>query len=323
MRIPINHLEPNPFRNIKDYPINREKVESLKQSISQTSFWDNLLVRPKPEEKGNYQIAYGHHRLMALKELNIKEAELPVRDIDDATMIRIMANENLDSWKTAPAVVIETVRAVKEFLDGELAKCNNYEEFRSDKCIRPNFPEVDSEPAFRSIKAKGVGRDTILKFLGSPWKQWMVQEALSALEDSEKGKIDIEAVKVFDRLSQAREFRDAVKEHDIPKHRQKQLAQKIITEEIGRDHIKDYITDTVAVLKPTPKKKPEQPPDLNVRLEELVKLMAQVRTYLSRLTDYLQFAQRHLLYDFYSEIGGIKNLLEKIPEKNKLLEGRK
>jgi len=68
-----------------------------------------------------------------------------------------------------------TVRAVKEFLDGELAKCNNYEEFRSNKGIRPNFPEIDSETAFRSIKAKGTGQTTILKFLGPPWKQWMVQ----------------------------------------------------------------------------------------------------------------------------------------------------
>jgi hypothetical protein len=151
----------------------------------------------------------------------------------------------------------------------------------------------------------------------------MVQEALSTIEDSNKGKIDIEAIKTFDKLTQAREFRDAVKEHDIPKHRQKQLAQKIVTEEIGRDNIRNYIADTVAVLKPTPKKKPEEPPDLNVRLQELIKLMAQVRTYLSQLTDYLRFAQRHLLYDFYSEIGGIKNLLEKIPDKKRLLEGGK
>jgi hypothetical protein len=37
-------------------------------------------------------------------------------------MLKIMANENLDHWKTDHSMIIETVVAVREFLDRELVK---------------------------------------------------------------------------------------------------------------------------------------------------------------------------------------------------------
>ncbi|GAH85311.1 unnamed protein product [marine sediment metagenome] len=45
MKVKIKDLEPNPFRDMDHYPINPEKIESLKNSISQTGFWDNILAR--------------------------------------------------------------------------------------------------------------------------------------------------------------------------------------------------------------------------------------------------------------------------------------
>ena len=38
-----------------------------------------------------------------------------------------MSNENLDSWKTNTAVIIETVRVAKDYLDGELGKYESWE----------------------------------------------------------------------------------------------------------------------------------------------------------------------------------------------------
>ncbi len=34
MKIKVSDLEPNPFRKIKDYPIDKEKVEALKTSTA-------------------------------------------------------------------------------------------------------------------------------------------------------------------------------------------------------------------------------------------------------------------------------------------------
>ena len=84
-----------------------------------------------------------------------------------------MADENLDLHSTGPAVVIETVKATKQFLDDELAKSKSWG--TSNKIIKGLF---DSEKAFDTTKGMGAGQTTILKFLGGHWKQWMVQEAL-------------------------------------------------------------------------------------------------------------------------------------------------
>lgn len=132
MRVKINQLKPNPFRNIEKYPVDRMKVDALKASISETTFWDNIVARQK---NGFYEIAYGHHRLIALQELKIDEIDIPIKDIDNATMIRIMANENMEYWKYDLAVRVETVRAVRNFLNTELAKYDSWEDACANKSI--------------------------------------------------------------------------------------------------------------------------------------------------------------------------------------------
>lgn len=56
-----------------------EKVNSLVKSIKQTGFWDNILARKN--KAGKYEIAYGHHRLQALKKALGKSAvvDIPVK----------------------------------------------------------------------------------------------------------------------------------------------------------------------------------------------------------------------------------------------------
>jgi len=41
----------------------------------------------------------------------------------------------------------------------------------------------DSNSQFQEVKKSGVGRDTILKFLGGNWEAWMIQEALRFIDD--------------------------------------------------------------------------------------------------------------------------------------------
>jgi len=220
MKIAVKDLEPNPFRKMGQYPIDREKVEQLKTSIHETSFWDNILAR---KTDGHIQIAYGHHRLIALKELKIKEVDIPIRKIDDARMIQIMANENL-GWNTSPAVINETILITKEFLDSELAKADYVTSNSSIRCL------FGSKTAYTETKTKGVGQTTILKFLGKNWKQWMVKEALETLKDK---NVDREAVEILPTMYQGRKFRKAVKDYKIPKANQKKIAKKIVEDGVG------------------------------------------------------------------------------------------
>ncbi len=65
MRFQLKNIQPNPFRHVDRYPITKEKVEALRESIRTTGFWDNIVAR---EVNGKAEITYGHHRLVALRE---------------------------------------------------------------------------------------------------------------------------------------------------------------------------------------------------------------------------------------------------------------
>jgi len=62
----LKDVKPNPFRRTEKYPLIAGKVEFLKTSIENTDFWENIIGR---EVDGKLEIAYGHHRLEALKAL--------------------------------------------------------------------------------------------------------------------------------------------------------------------------------------------------------------------------------------------------------------
>lgn len=112
MKIPLNKILPNPYRDIDNYQIRDDKIDKLTKSITETSFWDNLLARPCPSRKGFYEIAFGHHRIKALKKLKYKTIDIPVKDLPNDQMLKMMANENMSEWDNNADLDRETVTAV-------------------------------------------------------------------------------------------------------------------------------------------------------------------------------------------------------------------
>jgi hypothetical protein len=113
-KVLIKNLKPNPFRRLGEYPIQRRKVDALKESIEATGFWPNINGRPGPA--GTVEIAYGHHRLAALRESYGEDhaVEIVVRDLSNDDMLRMMARENMEEWGSSAWVEMETVRATIE-----------------------------------------------------------------------------------------------------------------------------------------------------------------------------------------------------------------
>lgn len=259
MKVKVEQIKPNPFRRIDKYPINRDKVEALKTSINETDFWDNILARSSGKF---FEIAYGHHRLFALRELGVKEIEIPVKDIPDGKMIQIMANENLQDWQQSPAVINETVHAAMDYLNGELEKCASLD--MTDKFISHLFENAKS---FSNAKRDGVGRDSILKFLGGNWKQWMIQEALEILKPD--SKVDRKAFEKFPTLTQARVFKDTAKTLNVPKQEQRRIANIISKEGTGKRDIPARVASLTADLRKKQEpvfKEPQRP-----RLDDVVR----------------------------------------------------
>lgn len=121
MRFRVADIQPNPFRHMDRYPIRRDKVESLKESIRTTEFWDNIVARL--DSYGKPQIAYGHHRLVALREEYAPEIEIDliIRKLNDDQMLKIMARENMQEWGSSVTVEHETVRAtVEAYANGQI-----------------------------------------------------------------------------------------------------------------------------------------------------------------------------------------------------------
>jgi len=314
MELKVKDLKPNPFRRLNKYKINKAKVESLKISIKETSFWDNLLVRNK---NGVYEIAYGHHRLVALKELGIEIINVPVRELDDVAMIKIMANENMDDWKNVPAVYTETVLVAKEYLDGELAKYETWDEFRSNKSIRPIF---ESEPEFRSVKGKGVGQTTILKFLGGNWKQHIIQDALNTLKSDKEGTVSKKAIDLLPSAEHSKIFKTEVKKYDIPKSEQEGLAKTIARNEIGKRATPDFIeTHAKATGRIKPKEKELKPkekaPNIDEFVEKLIKELHEIDNKVYTLIGNTQHIESNKIKDtLLLKIKTVTNTFNKVKE---------
>jgi len=227
MKVQIKDLKPNPFRDMKNYPIDPKKISSLTNSINQTGFWDNILAR---RNNGKIEIAYGHHRLVVLKKLFKPDdyVDIPIRELDDSTMIRIMANENMSEWDTSVQIINETVKVTREFLfspeRGNLIKTKN---------PKARIDYHDSKEAFQ-----------ISEFLGGNWIERRVYLALDRLELYKKGELDKEASESLPTETATREFIRATKKVKITPEQQREVAKKIIErQDFSESGIKSALLD--------------------------------------------------------------------------------
>lgn len=187
MIIKVKDLRANPFRKLAQYTINPEKVKNLKISMEKTGFWDNVLVRECPTEKGVYEISYGHHRLTALQELEIEEIDAPVKDLSDNDMLRIMADENFEYGARDPKTVNETISAVKDHIEEHISEKNAVYEDLDDWCKElfegsAGFNHtVKSNLVGQNPNQIGIGRNILHKYLGSNWSIDTIRFSLSML----------------------------------------------------------------------------------------------------------------------------------------------
>ncbi len=115
----IGDLDPNPHRQIAVYPLRRAKLDALERSMGDLGCWEGIIARPA----GNrFQLAFGHHRLGAARELWGDDGTVPVivRDLDDGQMLKFMGQENGEDYNADFLVMLETWQAADRFL-GDMA----------------------------------------------------------------------------------------------------------------------------------------------------------------------------------------------------------
>jgi len=123
MRIKLSDILPNPKRDLKRNPLDKKKVAELVQSIAETGFWENVVVRKSPTQKGKYELAYGHHRWAAAVQAGVTEADFIVKDLSNKVMHQIMLRENNEVYGWSVAALLEAVRgAVLGLADGSFTE---------------------------------------------------------------------------------------------------------------------------------------------------------------------------------------------------------
>src|ERR1043165_6809416 len=90
--IPLKDLKPNPHRDFDYYPIDHDQVGALTRSIKEHGFFGG--VKARPNDKGGYETACGHHRIEAARKAGLKEIDIAIGQMDDDEMIRLMCVEN-------------------------------------------------------------------------------------------------------------------------------------------------------------------------------------------------------------------------------------
>jgi ParB-like chromosome segregation protein Spo0J len=176
--ISLGLVKANPFRNFDLHPIEQGQVDRLKASIDADGFWATVVAR---EVEGEYQIAFGHHRIEAARQLGFDEVPLDVRELDDWQMVRMLATENATQRGSTTAACLDSVAAVSSVLAYSLLRWNKD---RFSK-IFENLSLSYAECRGRLEAGSGLGEPSICAVLPEGcFQTGQVRLALSMLKDS-------------------------------------------------------------------------------------------------------------------------------------------
>ena len=168
--IKIELIDSNPHRDLTRNPLSPDQVNDVSESIKRTGFWDNLVVRPVGDR---YQLAYGHNRLAALKQLGIEEAGFSIRELSDFDMLNCMIDENETQRQITPTIIFENLTAAVCLGEQMLNASVTVEEFndrlKTSNCSPANKcfdPEYFTRAKSQLASGEGLGRGFLLHFLG-------------------------------------------------------------------------------------------------------------------------------------------------------------
>ena len=150
--VKLSQLRPNPFRDIENYPFWRDKLDRLKESIKSTGAWPNIIVRPMADT-GFFELAYGHHRVEAIRELGVPSLMVIETDLPDDAMLKMMADENAEEFGTnfmlgtmnAVSAVVKAFSEGKISLGAEEKAPESHVRF-APSYLRASFPDVVKTP---------------------------------------------------------------------------------------------------------------------------------------------------------------------------------
>lgn len=96
--IPLSSIDPSPFNPRKEF--DTTELTELAASILERGLLENLVVRPKPDNR--YELMGGERRFRALQQLKAPDAKCNIIEADDAQAMAIQIVENLQRKDLSP-----------------------------------------------------------------------------------------------------------------------------------------------------------------------------------------------------------------------------
>ena len=111
-QLPIESLEPGPFQPRGG--MDRDSLEELAASIREHGILQPILVRPKPDAPGSFEIIGGERRWRAAQQAQLHEVPVVVRDLGDREAMAAGLVENLQRQDLNP---LEEAEGYKRLLE--------------------------------------------------------------------------------------------------------------------------------------------------------------------------------------------------------------
>ena len=103
--------------------MNNSSFKKLCGHIAESGNYEPVIVRPKRNKAGDFEILNGHHRVMALKKLGHENADCVVWDVDDERALILLATLNRLSGTDDLGKKSELIKQLTRSFDSrELAK---------------------------------------------------------------------------------------------------------------------------------------------------------------------------------------------------------
>jgi hypothetical protein len=119
----IDRIALNPYRRLHSFPYIDSKLDALQRSIKDVGLWPSVIARALGDHKlWQYELAFGHHRVEAVRRLKMKTVPLIVERLTDKQMLQYMGRENLEDYNASFLIQLESWEAAIKSGFGSLVK---------------------------------------------------------------------------------------------------------------------------------------------------------------------------------------------------------
>jgi hypothetical protein len=148
VEIAIKDIKPNPFKKfINEGKLDAERVEKLKESIEHGTLPEGFTCR---KFGGEFQQAFGHHRLDALKQVKGKDykVQCSIVDYSDEQMLVDLVRENITQRDSDFSDTEGSIVLARNWLQ---SGANDVKQFYNTVKGKKGFQAVQLPDSFRSI----------------------------------------------------------------------------------------------------------------------------------------------------------------------------